>query len=85
MNQVSTYYPRVSRFGAAVEKKVEKVCTEQKEKRPDLYALAFSYVVFFPTQYSQNFYRELSVVLMWQCWWCVQVLRSVEDKEEDLG
>ena len=37
--QVLPHFPRLHKFGTAIEKKLEKACQEQKEKRPDLYAL----------------------------------------------
>ena len=40
------HFPRVLRFGSALEKRVEKLCQEEKEKRPDIYALAMGSVLY---------------------------------------
>ena len=40
MLQILPYYPKVARFGMALERRIEKLCQEEKEKRPDMYALA---------------------------------------------
>ena len=37
--QLQPFYPVLSKFGSVLEKKVEKLANEQKEQRPDIYAL----------------------------------------------
>ena len=38
------HYPRVSKLGQALERRVERVVEDEKEKRPDLHVLALAYV-----------------------------------------
>ena len=38
------HYPRVTKLGQALERRVERVVEEEKEKRPDLHVLALAYV-----------------------------------------
>ena len=40
LTKVLPYYPKVYHLSIALEKRVEKIMEEEKEKRPDLYALA---------------------------------------------
>ena len=42
--QILPHYPRLNKFGYPLEKKLEHISQEQKEKRPDLYALCMGYV-----------------------------------------
>jgi len=41
------HYPRVVKLGQALERRVERVVEEEKEKRPDLHVLALAYVFVF--------------------------------------
>ena len=41
------HFPRVMRFGLALERRVERLCQEEKDKRPDLFALAMGLVFIF--------------------------------------
>ena len=43
LTKVLQFFPMVQSLGAALEKRVEKVRTEEKDKRQDLYALAMGY------------------------------------------
>uniref|UniRef100_A0A8D0CBS1 THO complex subunit 2 n=1 Tax=Salvator merianae TaxID=96440 RepID=A0A8D0CBS1_SALMN len=43
LTKILPWYPKVVNLGQALEKRVEKICQEEKEKRPDLYALAMGY------------------------------------------
>merc|ERR1712157_480809 len=43
LTKILNYFPMVQSLGAALEKRVEKVRTEEKDKRQDLYALAMGY------------------------------------------
>jgi len=38
--QILPHYPRVAKFGQALERRVDRVIEEEKEKRPDVYVLA---------------------------------------------
>lgn len=40
LTKVLPYYPKVYHLSIALEKRVEKIMEEEKEKRADLYALA---------------------------------------------
>ena len=39
-----SHYPRVLKLGQALERRVERVIEEEKERRPDLHVLALAYV-----------------------------------------
>ncbi|XP_046852760.1 THO complex subunit 2-like [Xenia sp. Carnegie-2017] len=41
--KILPHYPKVSNLGMALERRVERICEEEKEKRKDLYALAIGY------------------------------------------
>ncbi|XP_076878905.1 THO complex subunit 2 isoform X2 [Brachyhypopomus gauderio] len=43
LTKILPYYPKVLNLGQALECRVHKICQEEKEKRPDLYALAMGY------------------------------------------
>ncbi|XP_055499527.1 THO complex subunit 2 isoform X3 [Leucoraja erinacea] len=43
LTKVLPWYPKVLNLGQALERRVHKICQEEKEKRPDLYALAMGY------------------------------------------
>lgn len=40
LTKILPWYPKVLNLGQALECRVHKICQEEKEKRPDLYALA---------------------------------------------
>ncbi|XP_029463722.1 THO complex subunit 2 [Rhinatrema bivittatum] len=43
LTKIIPWYPKVVNLGQALERRVDKICKEEKEKRPDLYALAMGY------------------------------------------
>ncbi|MGH0172612.1 UNVERIFIED_CONTAM: hypothetical protein FKN15_063864 [Acipenser sinensis] len=43
LTKILLCYPKVLNLGQALERRVHKICLEEKEKRPDLYALAMGY------------------------------------------
>ncbi|XP_039622242.1 THO complex subunit 2 [Polypterus senegalus] len=43
LTKILLWYPKVLNLGQALERRVHKICQEEKEKRPDLYALAMGY------------------------------------------
>ncbi|XP_023686314.2 THO complex subunit 2 isoform X1 [Paramormyrops kingsleyae] len=43
LTKILPCYPKVLNLGQALECRVHKICQEEKEKRPDLYALAMGY------------------------------------------
>ncbi|XP_062856432.1 THO complex subunit 2 isoform X2 [Trichomycterus rosablanca] len=43
LTKIIPFYPKVLNLGQALECRVHKICQEEKEKRPDLYALAMGY------------------------------------------
>ncbi|XP_073497185.1 THO complex subunit 2 [Phyllobates terribilis] len=43
LTKILPWYPKVMNLGQALERRVLKICQEEKEKRPDLYALAMGY------------------------------------------
>ncbi|KAH8869907.1 THO complex subunit 2 [Schistosoma japonicum] len=43
LTRILPQYPKITQFGSAVERRVNKLKEEEKDKRPDLKALAFSY------------------------------------------
>ena len=45
LTKVLPHYPKVYHLSIALEKRIEKIMEEEKEKRQDLYALAIGYVV----------------------------------------
>jgi len=42
--QILPHYPRIVQFGSPLERRVDRLKQEEKEKRPDLFALAMGYV-----------------------------------------
>lgn len=42
-SQVLPYFPMIVGVGQALERRVERIHKEEKDKRPDLYALAMGY------------------------------------------
>jgi len=40
LTKILPCYPKVLNLGQALECRVHKICLEEKDKRPDLYALA---------------------------------------------
>lgn len=38
--QILPYYPKVLNLGQALERRIDKICEEEKEKRQDIYTLA---------------------------------------------
>ncbi|KAI5935692.1 THO complex subunit 2 [Manis javanica] len=43
LTKILPWYPKVLNLGQVLERRVHKICQEEKEKRPDLYALAMGY------------------------------------------
>ncbi|CAH8559656.1 unnamed protein product [Schistosoma guineensis] len=43
LTRILPQYPKITQFGSAVERRVNKLKDEEKDRRPDLKALAFSY------------------------------------------
>ncbi|XP_063288176.1 THO complex subunit 2 [Pelobates fuscus] len=43
LTKILPWYPKVLNLGQALERRVHKICQEEKDKRPDLYALAMGY------------------------------------------
>ncbi|KAJ6663264.1 hypothetical protein lerEdw1_010400 [Lerista edwardsae] len=43
LTKILPWYPKVVNLGQALERRVDKIYKEEKEKRPDLYALAMGY------------------------------------------
>ncbi|XP_040855946.1 THO complex subunit 2 isoform X1 [Ochotona curzoniae] len=43
LTKILPWYPKVLNLGQALERRVHKICQEEKEKRADLYALAMGY------------------------------------------
>uniref|UniRef100_A0A4X2LDQ8 THO complex subunit 2 n=1 Tax=Vombatus ursinus TaxID=29139 RepID=A0A4X2LDQ8_VOMUR len=43
LTKILPWYPKVLNLGTALERRVHKICQEEKQKRPDLYALAMGY------------------------------------------
>ncbi|XP_072287393.1 THO complex subunit 2 [Pyxicephalus adspersus] len=43
LTKILPWYPKVLNLGQALERRVHKICQEEKEKRPDLNALAMGY------------------------------------------
>ncbi|XP_045151813.1 THO complex subunit 2 isoform X1 [Echinops telfairi] len=43
LTKILPWYPKVLNLGQALERRVQKIYEEEKEKRPDLYALAMGY------------------------------------------
>ncbi|CAH8526766.1 unnamed protein product [Dicrocoelium dendriticum] len=50
LTRILPQYPRILQFGSAVERRVHKLREEEKDKRPDLKALAFSYAGLLRTR-----------------------------------
>ncbi|XP_013410006.1 THO complex subunit 2-like [Lingula anatina] len=44
LTKVLQYYPKVLNYGQALERRVDRIRQEEKEKRPDIYALAMGYI-----------------------------------------
>ena len=38
--QILPFYPKVLNLGQALERRIDKICEEEKEKRQDIYTLA---------------------------------------------
>ncbi|XP_025088766.1 THO complex subunit 2-like isoform X1 [Pomacea canaliculata] len=43
LTKILPHYPRIVQIGMAIERRVDKLSKEEKEKRPDIYALAIGY------------------------------------------
>jgi hypothetical protein len=43
--QILPHYPRILQFGQALERRVDRLSKDEKEKRPDIYALAMGQVL----------------------------------------
>ncbi|VDD78050.1 unnamed protein product [Mesocestoides corti] len=43
LTRILPHYPKINQFGSAVERRVNKLKVEEKDKRPDLKVMAFSY------------------------------------------
>ncbi|XP_064608579.1 THO complex subunit 2-like isoform X2 [Liolophura sinensis] len=43
LTKILPHYPKILQFGQAVERRVDRLRQEEKEKRPDIYALAMGY------------------------------------------
>ena len=43
LTKMLPHYPKLTKFGQALERRVEKLCQEEKEKRPDIFAIATGY------------------------------------------
>nr|NP_001366034.1 THO complex subunit 2-like [Jaculus jaculus] len=43
LTKILPWYPKVLNLGQALERRVHKICQEEKEKKPDLYVLAMVY------------------------------------------
>ncbi|XP_030637187.1 THO complex subunit 2 [Chanos chanos] len=43
LTKILPFYPKVLNLGQALEVRVQRICQEEKERRPDLYALAMGY------------------------------------------
>ncbi|KAL3879965.1 hypothetical protein ACJMK2_032241 [Sinanodonta woodiana] len=43
LTKILPYYPKILQFGQALERRVDRLRQEEKEKRPDIYALAMGY------------------------------------------
>ena len=44
LTKILPSYPVMANLAGVIEKRIEKVCAEEKDKRPDLYAMATSYM-----------------------------------------
>ena len=53
LTKMLPYYPKVYHLSIVLEKRIEAIMVEEKEKRPDLYALAMGYV-YKGCQYWQH-------------------------------
>ncbi|CAB4019215.1 Hypothetical predicted protein [Paramuricea clavata] len=51
--KILPHYPKVSNLGMALERRVERICEEEKDKRKDLYALAIGYAGKLRTHKSE--------------------------------
>lgn len=40
--QILPHFPRMTQIGMAIERRVDKLSKEEKDKRPDIYALAIA-------------------------------------------
>ncbi|OWF53939.1 THO complex subunit 2-like isoform X2 [Mizuhopecten yessoensis] len=43
LTKILQHYPRITQFGQALERRVDRLRQEEKDKRPDIYALAMGY------------------------------------------
>ncbi|KAK2556060.1 THO complex subunit 2 [Acropora cervicornis] len=43
LTKILPYYPKVLNLGQALERRIDKICEEEKEKRQDIYVLALGY------------------------------------------
>ncbi|RMX55597.1 hypothetical protein pdam_00001751, partial [Pocillopora damicornis] len=43
LTKILPYYPKVLNLGQALERRIDKICEEEKEKRQDIYTLAVGY------------------------------------------
>ncbi|KAL5011569.1 hypothetical protein ScPMuIL_010120 [Solemya velum] len=43
LTKIISHYPRIMQFGQALERRVDRLRQEEKDKRPDIYALAIGY------------------------------------------
>ncbi|XP_055340190.1 THO complex subunit 2-like [Paramacrobiotus metropolitanus] len=53
LDRVLPFYPIVSNFYLAIEKRVQQLMANEKDKRPDLYSLAYGYMGRMKAQKSQ--------------------------------
>ena len=64
LTKVLPYYPKVYHLSIALEKRIEKIMEEEKEKRADLYTLAIGWVcvssaeISYPSALTLNPLRE---------------------------
>ncbi|XP_048589854.1 THO complex subunit 2 isoform X3 [Nematostella vectensis] len=43
LTKILPFYPKVLNLGQALERRIDKICEEEKDKRPDIFALAMGY------------------------------------------
>ncbi|XP_041357183.1 THO complex subunit 2-like isoform X2 [Gigantopelta aegis] len=43
LTKILPHYPRITQFGQALERRVDRLSKEEKDKRPDIYAIAMGY------------------------------------------
>ncbi|KAK3752595.1 hypothetical protein QZH41_018789 [Actinostola sp. cb2023] len=44
LSKILPYYPKVLNLGQALERRIDKICEEEKDKRQDIYTLSMGYV-----------------------------------------